>query len=219
MVAKTRVTPSKHSLRRTFGRAILTTLVLAGHATPGFAQGRSPALTLGDKAPELSLEFVQGEPVNIAAGAGKHVYVIEFWATWCGPCRYTVPHLNDLQQKYGDQGLVVIGISDEPPETVRPFMEEMGDAMTYRVALDPKDTTARRYFLGFGVRTTIPHAFVVDGNGRVAWIGHPANPFMEYLIQNLLADLPRPDEDRESADDSPEDPGADSTAADGTSGS
>lgn len=168
--------------------------------------------TLGDKAPALSVDFVQGEPIKLEAGRGEHVFIVEFWATWCGPCRYTIPHLSELQAKYKDDGLVVIGISDEPPEIVEPYVEERGDEMTYRVAVDPLQVTARRYFHGFGGRVSIPRAFVVDGNGRVAWIGHPANPFMEELVRNLLDDLPRIREEHAGKAKEPETPKGDEAA-------
>lgn len=159
--------------------------------------------TLGDPPPSLNIDFLQGDPVRIEDGLGKHVFIIEFWATWCGPCRYTVPHLTELQRKYGDRGLVVIGISDEDEATVRPYMESRGDEMRYHVAVDRADTTNSRYFGGFGRPNNFPTAWVIDGNGRVAWIGHPANPFMEELIGHLLDDLPRIARERGIAAETP----------------
>jgi thiol-disulfide isomerase/thioredoxin len=147
--------------------------------------------TLGDPPPDLNIDFVKGEPISLNEGLGKNVFVIEFWATWCGPCKVTIPHLTSLQIKYGDQGLVVIGISNEDEATVRPYLEKMGAEMDYRVALDRADTTNSRYFGGFGRTNSYPTAFVIDGNGRVAWIGTPGNPFMDNMIDQLVADLPR----------------------------
>ncbi len=154
------------------------------------AESGAPWRSLGDKAPEINVDFVQGDPITLAQDPGKHVIVIEFWATWCGPCRYTAPHLSELQKKYADQGLIVIGISDETEDLVRPYVEKLGAEMSYRVAVDRARTTASRYFEGFGREESLPTAYVIDGNGRVAWIGNPANPFMDTLIEKLVAGLP-----------------------------
>ncbi len=151
----------------------------------------APWRTLGDEAPELNVDFVKGEPIALAQDPGTHIFIVEFWATWCGPCRYTAPKLSALQKKFGDKGLVVIGISDEDAETVKPFLQKEGRDMEFRVALDRAHTTNGRYFEGFGRENTLPTAYVVDGNGRVAWIGNPLNPFMEKLVERLVAGLPR----------------------------
>jgi thiol-disulfide isomerase/thioredoxin len=171
----------------------------AGMAFAADSAGSGAWRTLGDKAPELNVDFVKGDPVLIGDSAGEHVFVVEFWATWCGPCRYTAPHLSELQAKYRDQGLLVLGISDETKDIVDPYLTEMGDKITYSIALDRARITASRYFEGFGRQENLPTAYVVDGNGRVAWIGTPLNPFMDTIIQSTLAELPRIREDRARA--------------------
>src|SRR5687767_13027650 len=96
------------------------------------AAGTARAIELGDPAPELQIaKWVKGEPVK-EFEKGK-VYVVEFWATWCGPCRTSIPHLTEMQKKYEDK-VVFIGVSDEDAETVAPFVDKMGDEMAYRVA-------------------------------------------------------------------------------------
>ncbi|NLG41631.1 MAG: redoxin domain-containing protein [Phycisphaerae bacterium] len=132
------------------------------------------AIKLGDPAPPLKIaQWIKGEPVDLAAGKGKNVYVLEFWATWCRPCRESIPHLTELQRKYKDQGLVVIGITDENnPKAVAPFVAKMGDKMDYTVAYDDNHQTNNAYIHAFGLRG-IPHAFVIDREGRIAWSGHP----------------------------------------------
>ena len=132
------------------------------------------AIKLGDPAPQLKIaQWIKGEPVDLAAGKGKNVYVLEFWATWCRPCRESIPHLTELQRKYKDRGLVVIGITDENnPKAVAPFVAKMGDKMDYTVAYDDNHQTNNAYIHAFGLRG-IPHAFVIDREGRIAWSGHP----------------------------------------------
>lgn len=125
------------------------------------------ALTVGESAPSLaSVTLVRGDaiqPLNDGT-----ISVVEFWATWCGPCITTIPHLTELQK--ANPQVQFIGLSDEPAETVKPFVENMGAKMAYRVGLINQD--AREAYMA-GV-SGIPHAFVVDGTGTVVWDGHPA---------------------------------------------
>jgi thiol-disulfide isomerase/thioredoxin len=132
------------------------------------------AIDLGDPAPPLKIaEWIKGQPVDLAAGKGKNVYVLEFWATWCHPCRDSIPHLTELQKKYKDKGLIVIGITDENnPRALPQFVKKMGDKMDYTVAYDQNHQTNAAYTKAFGLRG-IPHAFVIDREGRIAWSGHP----------------------------------------------
>lgn len=130
------------------------------------------ATEIGDPAPELQIaSWVKGGPVDLSAAKGK-IVVIEFWATWCGPCLQSIPHLTELQKKYKDQGVVMIGITDEPASVAQPFVEKMGDNMGYAVAVDQRRATHRNYMGAFGAQG-IPYAFVIDKAGAIAWHGHP----------------------------------------------
>ena len=147
--------------------------------------GSALATELGDTAPALKIaDWIKGDPVDLASGKGENVYVVEFWATWCGPCRQSIPHLTELQEKYRDRNVVFIGISDEPEKTVAPYVKSMGDKMNYTVASDDDRQTMGRYMSAFGV-SGIPHAFVVDKSGVIAWHGHPmAN--LEGVLDQIL---------------------------------
>ncbi len=143
------------------------------------------ALDLGDPAPPLKIaEWVRGAPVDFKAGKGKQVYLLEFWATWCPPCRESLPHLADLQRKYKDQGLVVVAISDEPVGVIRPFMERMGTKMDFTVAADNRQETTRTYLGGFGAQG-IPHSCLVDKDGIIAWHGSPFEN-MDEIVEQVL---------------------------------
>ena len=154
-------------------------------AHPAGAAEEAAAATLptklGDAAyPLTGLTWVKGDPVTIAPGK---VYVVEFWATWCPPCRTSIPHLTALQKKYQDR-VVFVGVSQEAPDVVKPFVSKQGANMDYTVAIDTAGAVGRGYMGAFG-QNTIPHAFVVDAAGKVVWYGHPMGPIDQVLDQVL----------------------------------
>ena len=160
-------------------------ILLASAAAP------EPTLKVGDPAPKLQTgKWVQGDPVK-ALETGK-AYLVEFWATWCGPCRVSIPHLNEIHNKYKDKDLVVIGQDcwERDEKLVEPFISKMGDKMTYRVALDDKKEEEQgkmaQTWMAAAGRGGIPSAFLVDKKGTIAWIGHPMS-LSDSLIDEVLA--------------------------------
>jgi thiol-disulfide isomerase/thioredoxin len=168
----------------------LFTVALAVLAGAGTALAAEATLGIGDPAPNLKVgQWVQGEPVT--GFAKDKAYIVEFWATWCGPCRVSIPHLNEIWQKFKDKDLVVIGQDawEQDESKVKPFVETMGDKMTYRVALDDKSeqkegAMATTWMKAAG-QNGIPTAFLVDKQGKIAWIGHPMS-LQEATIQEVL---------------------------------
>jgi thiol-disulfide isomerase/thioredoxin len=145
-------------------------------------------LKIGDPAPALRAgKWIKGEPVS-HFDAGK-VYVIECWATWCGPCRAAIPHVSQLQEKYKDS-VIVIGQNmwEHDEDLVAPFVKEMGEKMNYRVVLDnkfadPEGAMATSWMKAAG-QNGIPCSFIVDQSGKIAWIGHPMTmaPVLEQVV-------------------------------------
>ncbi len=145
------------------------------------AAASAAALDIGDPAPPLSVKkWVGGSPVTLESAKGK-VLVVEFWATWCQPCRQTIPHMNRLHKRYADKGVIFAGITEEDEATVKKFMDTM--AMDYHVGLDDGSKTNGAYMKQV---PGIPHAFVVDRDGRVAWHGHPLAR-MAKVIEELVS--------------------------------
>jgi hypothetical protein len=115
--------------------------------------------------------------------------VVEFWATWCGPCRQSIPHLTEMQKAFKDRDVVFIGVSDETAAKVKPFVDGMGEKMDYTVAVDRNGKTSEGYLRAYGING-IPHAFIVDKEGRLAWHGHPMSGLDKQLEKMAVASAP-----------------------------
>ncbi len=147
------------------------------------------AAELGMAAPPLEIAtWVQGSKVNLAAGKGSKVFVVEFWATWCPPCKTTIPHLNELHHKYAAKGVVIIGITGELTGKVKSFLKEMKGKMDYTVAVDQKKKTSEAYMKAFG-QEAIPYAFIVNKEGQIAWAGSPFEDTeaMDKALEQIVA--------------------------------
>ncbi len=136
-------------------------------------QARAVKNNIGQQLPALNLSFVGDKPDL----AGKAL-LIEFWATWCEPCRESIPHLNEFWKDYKDRGLVVIGLTKEDEARVREFVKEV--PIHYFIGRDPSAELAGH----LGV-TVIPHTIIVDKTGRITWEGHPET-MQPGDIENVL---------------------------------
>lgn len=168
-------------------RAVLAAFLLSASVISLSAEPL-PRLLPGSKAPAYKVaETIKGEQVT---SLGKGIYVVEFWATWCAPCRITIPHLTKLQQQVGDKA-TIIGVSAKEQdiegatvaEQVREYVDELGGEMGYTVSRDTGSNHMANAWLDAAGETAIPTAFLVK-DGTVQWIGHPMRldqPLMEVI--------------------------------------
>lgn len=180
--------------------AVIASLVLCQSAPQGRADEREPADPAGNKPaaaallapgsapPPISVDaWVKGEPVS-KFESGK-VYVVEFWATWCGPCVKSMPHLTAIQKRYPEAVVIgVAGLENPAPakpdmsatepandprlDKVREFVKSRGDTVGYRIAFDADGTMAMAWMRAAKQRS-IPWACVIGRDGKIAWMGHP----------------------------------------------
>ncbi len=134
---------------------------------------RTEKSMVGQSLPKLSVQWLDKKPET----EGKPM-IVEFWATWCPPCRSSIPHLNEIYTKYKDQGLQIVGITDEDRAKIKKFEKEV--PIEYAVALDANG----KYAKPFGIQG-IPHAVLVDKTGKIVWEGHPMS-LKEAQIEELL---------------------------------
>lgn len=161
-------------------RHVLSTLV-AALAMSVFAAAETPP-KVGDAAPEIGVEkWVQGpegKEVSWKSLQGKAV-VLEFWAAWCGPCVMSIPHMNELVDKFKDKPIRFLAVTDDKEPRVQSLLEKR--PMKAWVGFDSDDSMFRAY----GVRS-IPRVFLVDAKGKVAAMTHPAL-ISEQLLDDLIA--------------------------------
>jgi peroxiredoxin len=145
----------------------------------------SPAPVVGDEAPDLEAFTLAGDAVAWGVFRGDPV-LLNLWATWCAPCREETPYLQTLHERYAEQGLIVVGVSQDARgsgSAIRSFIEEFG--ITYTVLADPEMVAAARY----GV-VGLPATFLVDREGTIRQVVMgavtPGSQTFESTLRSIL---------------------------------
>ena len=150
----------------------------------GVVASTAEALDAGAKAPEISLKDLSGKTVDLASLAGK-VVILDFWATWCAPCREEMPELQKFYTKYHAKGLEIVGISvDKGPDGIKDFISKL--KVTFPVVHDEGHKVADKY-----APPRMPSSYIIDKKGVVRYVhgGYRAGDAatFEKEIQELLA--------------------------------
>ena len=183
-----------HRNMRTLLTVALSGLIAAAGSSTAHARDKNdpaknpePRLKVGAAAPALKADkWLQGAEVKEFA-PGK-VYVVEFWATWCGPCIGMMPHLGQLQAAYRDKGLTVVGFTSKDPNNtakkVREFVARRGPKLGYTFAY-ADDSATHEAWMGAAGQNGIPCSFVIDKTGHIAFIGHPM--YLDDVLPAVIA--------------------------------
>ncbi|MCA9312511.1 MAG: redoxin family protein [Phycisphaerales bacterium] len=164
---------------------LVASLVCVG--TAAAQKDSEVTLMIGDKAPRLEhVEWIQGGPVS--SWESGHIYVLDFWATWCGPCVAAIPHMNELYKEHTKDNVHVVGVAIWPNARMTPtdeFVSEKGGAMAYTIGADIDAKTSEAFMTAAG-QNGIPTVMIVNQEGRIAWIGHPMAG-MDEALESILA--------------------------------
>ncbi len=170
--------------RETFASKAVATRRAALALAFAFVSNAAFAAGIGDPAPAFALRDAHGDTLSLERLRGQVVYV-DFWASWCGPCRRSFPWMNEMQRRYGGQGLAIVAINvDKNPDDAARFLER--NPAQFAVAYDRTGATP----LAYAVRD-MPSSYLIDSRGKVVEVEHgfrdERKDALERRIQALLA--------------------------------
>jgi thiol-disulfide isomerase/thioredoxin len=164
------VRPTKHSPRFPFTLAALALLAL------------SPRIASARPAPSFAVKTLEGKLLR-SADLKQKPMIVDFWATWCGPCRASMPHLSAMQTRYEKQGLTVIGLSvdESGPAGVKKFANQLGVKFTLAMAIDD-------VLDAYGPIRSIPTTFFINRKGDIVRrvVGYIDGETMEDYVKEIL---------------------------------
>jgi len=138
---------------------------------------------VGKSAPLFSTSYLDGEPFDLSQHLGKDVVVLDFWATWCGPCRAAMPTLSEVTSEFRDRGVRLFAVNcAEAPEEVKDFVEQSGLELT--VIMDPEGRISKDY----GAEA-IPQTVLIDRQGKVRFVHVGLKPNLRTLLTEQLTEL------------------------------
>jgi peroxiredoxin len=159
-------------------------LLLAFGALAAAGSAASAAITPSAGAPDFTLPSVSGPNLRLQEQRGR-VVMVNFWATWCGPCRVEMPHLSRLYDKYRGSGFVVLGVNiDEDPRKAASLASQLG--MSFPVLLDTDKKVSRLYDL-----STMPSTILIDRDGRVRYVHRGYRDGYEDTYEKQIRELLR----------------------------
>ena len=169
-------------MKKFFTILLSAAVISAAMALAACQQSTAAVSSSMGKAPDFTLPDLDGKPFSLSSTAGK-VVLIDFWATWCPPCRMGVPELQELYDRYKAKGLVIVGVSLDQggAADVKPFVKQNG--VTYPVVVGDQ----RVANLYGGIRG-IPTMFVVDRQGNIVkkYVGYQSKAVLEAAVKELL---------------------------------
>lgn len=161
------------------GALLVSALLGAAASTPALA-----APDMSGPAPNFDLEAMSGERVSLADLRGD-VVMVNFWATWCGPCRQEMPHLEALYQRYRDLGFTLLGVNvEEDSSGAGKFLEET--PVSFPILFDPKSSVSALYDV-----VAMPSTVIIDRAGNVRFVHHGYKPGYENDYQTQIRTLLR----------------------------
>ena len=141
-------------------------------------------LEVGSDAPALTVEEWISTPFGQPTLEKGKVHVVEFWATWCVPCQHSIPHLARLQKEWGADRLQIIGISEEEPKVVKPWVVKQGKRINYAIATD-KNKATREWMKAADLKG-VPWVFIVGPEGRIQFIGNPNSTDFDRRLNDVM---------------------------------